>query len=159
MHFEFMDVFFLILVLFFAITVCFKGFLKELFGKTALVAGIVVAVIYSSCLSPYLENFIKIKTLCLVIAFVLLFIVTFLLVKIIQTLVSSFFSGDILKSLDKILGFALGAVEGLCVVCALLIVIKAQPWFSSAFIDRTFFWSCLEPLLQRPVDSLETVFA
>ncbi len=159
MHFEFMDIFFLILVLFFAVTACSKGFLKELFGKIAVVAGVVVAVVFSSSLSPYLEKFIKVKTLSVVIAFILLFIATFLLVKIIQTLISSIFSGDILKSLDKILGFALGAVEGIGIVCALLILIKAQPWFSPAFIDRTFFWSCFGSLLQKPVEALGTVFA
>ena len=76
-----------------------------------------------------MEKFINNQAVCIVLAFILLFIAAFLLVKIIQTLIGSVMDGDILKSLDRVLGFVLGALEGLFIVCAILILVCAQPWF------------------------------
>ncbi|WP_443737532.1 MULTISPECIES: CvpA family protein [Treponema] len=158
MHFGFIDVVFFIIILFFAITACAKGFLKELFGKLALVSGILVAVFFCGSLSPFLEKIIKIKTVCLVTSFILLFIVVFLFVKILQTIIAGLFKGEILKSLDKILGFAIGMAEGLVIVSAIVIVLKAQPWFSTDFIDSTFFWTYFSPILAKPIVTLGAVF-
>ena len=132
--------------------------MKELFGKLALVAGILVAVFFCGSLSPFLEKIIKIKSVCLVISFILLFIVVFLFVKILQTIIAGLFKGEILKSLDKILGFAIGMAEGLIIVSAIVIVLKAQPWFSTDFIDSTFFWTYFSPILAKPIVTLGAVF-
>ena len=86
------------------------------------------------------------------------FIVVFLFVKILQTIIAGLFKGEILKSLDKILGFAIGMAEGLIIVSAIVIVLKAQPWFSTDFIDSTFFWTYFSPILAKPIVTLGAVF-
>lgn len=159
MHFSFVDIVFFVIILFFGIMACAKGFIKELFGKLSVIAGILVAVLFCGKLSPYLENIIKIQTACVVIAFILLFIATFLLVKIIQTVIGSIASGDILKSLDRLLGFVLGVLEGLAIVCFILVLLKAQPWFNAdSLTSDSFFWAKLSGLLDKPIKNLNAVF-
>lgn len=159
MHFTFIDIVFTVIVLFFAIMACAHGLIKELFGKLAIIAGVVVALIFSSKLSPNLEKIINNQAVCLVLSFILLFIVAFLLVKIIQTLIGNIFKGDILKSLDRVLGFVLGAIEGLAIICAILIIVCAQPWFDSSVITNdSFYWSALEKILTDPIEYVRSMF-
>ncbi len=149
MHFSFIDIVFFIIILFFGIMACAKGFIKELFGKLSIIAGILVAVLFCGKLSPA----------CVVISFVLLFIATFLLVKIIQTIIGSIASGDILKSLDRLLGFVLGVLEGLAIICFILVLLKAQPWFTvDSLTGDSFFWAKLSGLLDKPIKNLSAVF-
>ncbi|MGI5057959.1 CvpA family protein [Treponema pectinovorum] len=159
MHFTFIDIVFTILILFLGIMVCVKGFIKELFGKLALVAGIFAGILFSAKLSPYLENFINNKGVCLVLSFVLLFITAFLLVKIIQTIVGGIFGGEILRSLDRLLGFCLGTLEGLLLVCVVLVLIKAQPWFDlSVITNGSFYWQVLSKFLEKPILAVAGIF-
>lgn len=159
MHLTFIDVVFTVIVFVFAIMATTHGFLKELFGKLAIIAGIVVAVLFSSKLSPHMEKFINNQAVCIVLAFILLFIAAFLLVKIIQTLIGSVMDGDILKSLDRVLGFVLGALEGLFIVCAILILVCAQPWFElSVVTDGSFYYKVLAKFIQGPVNYLKGIF-
>lgn len=153
MTFNFIDVVFIVIVLFFAVTACVSGLIRELFGKLAVVAGAVAAFFFCGRLSPYLQKIISNKTVDLVIAFILIFIAVFLFVKIIQILLKNIFSGEILKSLDHVLGFLFGAAEGIALVACVLILLKAQTWFdSSAVTDGSTVSSVLLPYLQKPIE-------
>ncbi|HBJ76320.1 MAG TPA: colicin V production protein, partial [Porphyromonadaceae bacterium] len=115
--------------------------------------------LFCGYLSPYLGTYINNSAVCTVAAFILLFIITFLVVKIVQTIVSSIFGGEILGSLDRLLGFVFGAREGLCIVCVILILVKAQPWFdSSAVTSGSFYWSLLGNILSKPINSVAGIF-
>lgn len=152
MTFSFIDIIFLIIVLFFAITACVSGFIHEFFGKLAVVAGAVCAVFFCGKLSPYLLKIINNKTVDLVIAFILIFVAVFLFVKILQTALKNVFSGEILNSLDHVLGFIFGALEGAVVVSCILILLKAQVWFdSSSITDKSTVCKLLLPYLEKPV--------
>ncbi len=155
MHFTFIDIIFSIIILFFAVMACAKGFIKELFGKLAVIAGVLVSLFFCSKLSPYLEKFINSSLVCTILSFILLFITTFLLVKIVQSLIGGLFSGEILKSLDRILGFVFGLLEGLLIICVIFIIVKAQPWIDlSVVTDGSFYWSVLGKFLDKPIQSL-----
>lgn len=159
MHFTFIDIVFFIVLLVFGIMACAKGFIKELFGKLSVFAGLFAAVFFCGRLSPYLEKIIRSKAVCAVVSFILLFITVFLLVKIIQTIISGAFKGEILKSLDRVLGFAFGVLEGLVIVCLFLVLIEAQPWFDPAPVaGDSFFWRLLSGVLERPVQTLGGIF-
>lgn len=160
MHFTFFDAVFSIIILFIAIAACTHGFIAELFGKIAVVASVFVAVYFCGMLGAAMQKFITNHTLCVILAFILLFIATFLLVKIVQTIIKSIFSGEILKSLDRVLGFVLGAFEGLCIVAAIFIILKAQPWFDlNGPLDSSFYWKMLSKFLSKPIDVVGGLFA
>ncbi len=159
MTFNFIDVVFIVVILFFAVTSCVNGLIKELFGKLAVVAGAVAAFFFCGRLSPYLLKIINNPAVDLVIAFILIFVAVFLCVKILQIIFKSIFSGEILKSLDHVLGFIFGAAEGIAIVACVLILLKAQIWFdSSPVTNESTVSSLLLPVLQKPIDYIHGMF-
>ncbi|MBQ6781720.1 MAG: CvpA family protein [Treponema sp.] len=154
MTLTFIDIVFTIIALVLAVIACAHGFIKELFSKLAVILGIVVSVSFFGKLSPYMEQVIHNKAVATVVAFLLLFIATYLLVKIVQQLVGAAFRGEILRGLDRTLGFVFGVVEGLVVISLILIVVNAQPWFpkiAPAVTDGSFYWKMLGGLLEQPI--------
>ena len=68
------------------------------------------------------------------------------------------FESDIMKGLDRGLGFLFGVVEGLVYVGLILVVLYAQPWFNvNGLLDKSFFHNLLGALLSAPADSLRSM--
>lgn len=155
MSFTFFDIVFTAILLIFAIMAAAHGFIAELFGKLAIIAGVLVAFYFFGLLAPSLESFISNKAVCTVLAFFILFVATYLLVKIIQHVIGAIFNGEIMKGLDRTLGFVFGAIEGLLIVSVIFILVKAQPWFDlSVVTDNSFYWELLGGLLEKPIIAL-----
>ena len=50
------------------------------------------------------------------------------------------------------LGLAFGAIEGLMIVCCILILVKAQIWFDlNSLVDSSTAWKYLNPFLDAPI--------
>lgn len=159
MHFSFIDIVFSVIVLFIAISACAHGFIAEIFGKIAVIASFFTAFYFCGKLAVRMQNIISVKGVCVAVSFAILFIATFLAVKIIQTAIKSLFSGDILKSLDRVLGFILGLFEGILVISAILILLVSQPWFSlDRLLDSSFYWSMLDSFLTKPIQYVKGIF-
>lgn len=159
MQLSFIDIVFSVIVLFIAISACVHGFIAEIFGKIAVIASFFTAFYFCGKLAAKMQNIISVKGVCIAVSFAILFIATFLAVKIIQTAIKSFFSGDILKSLDRVLGFILGLFEGLLVISAILILLISQPWFSlDRLLDSSFYWSMLDSFLTKPIQYVKGIF-
>lgn len=159
MHFSFIDIVFSVIVLFIAISACAHGFIAEIFGKIAVIASFFTAFYFCGKLAAKMQNIISVKGVCVAVSFAILFIATFLAVKIIQTAIKSLFSGDILKSLDRVLGFILGLFEGILVISAILILLVSQPWFSlDRLLDSSFYWSMLDSFLTKPIQYVKGIF-
>ena len=160
MTFTFVDIVFLIIIAFFALVAMVHGLIKELFGKLAVIAGIVAGFYFCGMLAPHIEKIIKIPAVDVVLAFILVFITAFLIVKIIQIIVGAIFSGEIMKSLDHVLGLAFGAVEGLLIVSCILILMKAQIWFDfSSLLDSSTVAGVLIPYLDTPISYIRGMLA
>ena len=152
------DIIFLLIVLLFAISAFARGLVKEFFGKAALVCGIIFALLFSSHLFPYVQSGIKNELLSKLIAFLLIFVIVFLLVKIIQEIVAKFFSGDILKSLDRSLGLVFGIIEGLALVALILVILTTQPWFSTeGILGESAFYRFLLPIVDSSAKKIQTM--
>lgn len=159
MTFTFVDVVFAVVVLCFAVSAAVHGFIRELFGKLAVVAGVVAGFYFCGMLAPYFSRIIPVSAVDIVLSFVLIFVAAFLFVKILQILIGGIFSGEILKSLDRVLGFAFGALEGLLIVVCVLILLKAQVWFDIGFLtERSAFSTFLSPFLEKPVAYIQGMF-
>ena len=160
MTLTFIDIVFLIIIFAFALVTMIHGFIKEIFGKLAVIAGIVAGFYFCALLAPYLQKLIPIPVVDVVLSFILIFIAVFLFVKILQIIVSSIFSGEIMKSLDRVLGFAFGALEGLMIVSCAIILIRAQPYFQlDSILEGSFIASILNPLLEYPVNYIRGILA
>ncbi|WP_294430521.1 CvpA family protein [uncultured Treponema sp.] len=160
MTFTFIDIVFLIIIAAFAIMAMIHGFIQELFGKIAVIAGVVAGFYFCGLLAPHISKIIKIPAVDVVLAFILVFITAFLLVKIVQIIISTIFSGEILKSLDRVLGLAFGAIEGLLIVSCILIVLKAQVWFDfDSLTDSSTIYRILAPYLSSPINYIRGMLA
>lgn len=147
------DIFLSIIILYFAVSSYKHGLIRELFGKLSFILGLLGGVFLCGLLTPYLDQVVRSHILSVILSFLLIFTVIFLFLKIIQILLSGIFKGEILKSLDKALGFFFGVLEGVILVCLLLISIKAQPWISTVnFKEYCFYWEILEETLMPAVD-------
>lgn len=160
MTFNFLDIVFCIIILFIAIHGTVNGFVKEFFSKVALVLGVFVSVLFYAKLTPYINRYMNSDFVSQILSFILIFVLVYLLVRLIQHFVGSFFSGDILKGLDRALGFFFGIAEGLLLVCVVLIVFYAQPWFDiSHLLTDSFFHSLLKNILAEPISIVQDFIA
>ena len=152
MTFVTIDWIFSIIILIFAISGVIKGFIDNVFGKIAFVAGILLAYLFYKDIATGLLKDIKIPVAANVIAILLIFVVTFLVIKIIQMIVAKVFEWSILKSLDRTLGFIFGIVEGLALVCLIVFLLSAQPFFNTQTIfDGSFYYNIIQSVFNSDV--------
>lgn len=135
------DICFLVIVIVFAVAALMKGFVEELFSKISVIGGLAVAIFFAPKLDVYVNQTISNSALSISFSFFLIFIVVFLTLSIIRHFVKKVFEGEIMKGLDKTLGFLLGIAEGLVVVIFVIAVLKIQKFydFSEIFKDSLFY--------------------
>jgi len=148
MFFTLTDVCFLIIILVFAVIATAKGFINAIFGKLCWILGLIFAFLFYKKLTGYMKQLVHNETVSSILCFVLIFVIVFLIVKIIQTLLSRAFDGEIMKGLDRSLGFFFGLLEGCLVVFVFVFLLTNQPWFDvSKIFEGSFFVKMLQPLL------------
>ena len=135
------DICFLIIVLIFAIAALVKGFVKELFSKVSVIGGLAASIFFAPKLDVYVSQTITNSAVSIALSFFLIFIVVFLTLSILQHFIAKIFEGEIMKGLDKTLGFILGVAEGLVVVIFVIAVLNMQSFYdcSEIFQDSVFY--------------------
>ena len=155
MEFAIIDWIFSGIILIFGISGIIKGFIDNVFGKIAFIAGIILGYLFYKDIATGLLKDIKVPYAANIIAFLLIFVVTFLIIKIVQMIVSKLFQWSILKSLDRTLGFIFGMVEGAAVVCLIIFLLDAQPFFNSRVIlDGSFFYNITTSLFNSTKEEI-----
>ncbi len=143
-----LDAVFLLILLICAIHGAFRGFIEELFSKLAVILGIICGLVFSKLLVPSLPKLKYAAFLTNILAFVIVFTVVYLAVRIIQKIIGIAFQGDIMKGLDKSLGFFLGIGEGVIIVCLILFLLHSQPWFDiTGVVQGSVFDRIFAPLI------------
>jgi len=160
MTFSLIDVFFVFVIVAFALTAAAKGLVAEFFGKASLLVGLGTAVFLYRWLSSYVVGYVSNAFAARVISFLLIFITAYLIVKIIQHIIANIFSSEILGGLDHALGFLFGAAEGIVVVVLIIILLFAQPWIPAAkILDHSFFATLFSAFVTSPVNYVQGIFA
>ncbi|HIW36378.1 MAG TPA: CvpA family protein [Candidatus Treponema faecavium] len=158
MSFAMIDIVFGLIVLFFAIEASLKGFVREFFTKLAFLLGLAAAVLFYDQAARIIFRYVPYQFLAQILGFLVIFIIVYLVVRIVQQCIGVLFRNDIMAGLNKALGFFLGIAEGVFIVAACLILLRAQPWFSADGLLRgSFFLHILEPLLAQPEYYVNTV--
>ena len=158
------DLVFTVVVVAFAIIACFKGFVDELFDRGAPLIAVWAAIFGYKLLAVKLLPYVRFAVLANVFAFILVFVLVFLIVKVIQQVVGKIFEGKILGQLNRTLGFAFGAVEGLAIVALVLIILTVQPWFDvSPLISGSIYYRFFQVFLanlpgQQASESVPSAF-
>ena len=155
MNFAVIDWVFSGIIILFAIGGVIKGFIDNVFGKIAFVAGIILAYLFYKNIAGSLLKDVKNAYVANGLAFLLIFVVVFLVIKIIQMIVAKVFEWSILKSLDRTLGFFFGMVEGAAVVCLIIFIINAQPFFNpSNILNGSFYYGIVNSLFHSTKEEI-----
>lgn len=157
MEFTVIDWIFSGVIILFAISGVIKGFIDNVFGKIAFIAGIILGYLFYKDIAAGLLKDIKVPYAANIIAFLLIFVVTFLIIKLIQMIVSKVFEWSILKSLDRTLGFIFGIVEGGAVVCLIIFLLTAQPFFNiDRLFDGSFYYNIVSSIFNSSREEIGT---
>lgn len=147
MNFAVIDWVFSGIIILFAIGGVIKGFIDNVFGKIAFIAGIILAYLFYKNIAGSVLRDVKNPYVANVLAFLLIFVVVFLVIKIIQMIVAKVFEWSILKSLDRTLGFIFGMIEGAAVVCLVIFLITVQPFFNPLnILGESFYYGLVSSL-------------
>lgn len=158
--FNVIDIFFIIIILVCAIITAAKGFVREIFNKISLIAGIVLGCLFAKKLQPYLVSVVKSEFFALLVAFLLIFMVVFLIIQIIKTIIGHAFEGDIMKGLDKSLGFFLGIAEGIAIVMFIIIIANLQTIVPvEGIFNGSFFYNLIKPIIPSAPTIIPKEFA
>lgn len=137
---------------------CFvRGFVQEMLSVAAYAVGLISGLIFANPLidvvTKRLGTFDLPPTILYVIAFIVCFLLGFLAMKIIEKLIREGLEAANLEILDKLLGLALGAAEGLAVVALALVLLDIQPFFdASKLLSDSLFGSTILPLIGPAID-------
>ncbi|MEE1165843.1 MAG: CvpA family protein [Treponema sp.] len=158
MTFSSIDICFALIILFFAVLCAIRGLINELFGKASLICALVGGIFLSPYLEPYILDIIGNALVSKILAFLLIFVVIFLVVCIIQQLVHKVFEGDILRGLDRTLGFVFGVFEGFVVVLFIIIVASGQKFYDvTQLFNDSFFYNQLSFIAEDPINQIKEI--
>lgn len=160
MNLAYIDIFFLVILIFTVINAAIKGFIHEFFSKAAFILGIFLASGFYSKLSVYIIKGVKIEILSKIISFLIIFIVVYIVMRLVQVIVKKVFSGEIMSGLDHSLGVFVGIAEGLAIIALILVVLYIQPWFDvSELLQKSIFHKFLGGILSSPVNEIQGMIA
>jgi membrane protein required for colicin V production len=127
------DIVFIALIVIFAIRCSLRGFIGEVMSMAAIVLGLGAAFFLYKNGAAYIAERFKIPgpVLSGILAFVIIFFVLFLVIKILGSILNGIVEGVNLGGADRLLGFLFGIIEGVVLVCLVLLVLSIQPLFDS----------------------------
>ena len=144
-----------IIIVVFAVSGLIKGFVDNVFGKLAFIAGIICGWIFYKSMATSLLKDIKLPYAANILSFLLIFVVVFLIIKLAQMIISKIFEWSILKSLDRTLGFIFGIVEGAAVVCLIIFLLSVQPFFDvTNLFDGSFFYGLVNSIFNSTKEEI-----
>lgn len=143
-----LDLVFLVVILLFALRCYFRGFVEELLSMAAIILGVFLAIVFYRPAGEFLARHLALDSFTEVLGFAVVFLLVFLVIKILQGVLRSVIENINLETLDRGLGFLLGASEGLLLVSILLILMRMQPVFDVAgLLEGSFLGRTLLPIL------------
>ena len=121
------------LLLVFAITGFFNGFIKEVFSAMAWVLSLITAWLYGPLVFPYVNTYLDSESAKNIISFIILFVFSFIILKTLGSIISKLISAFGLKSLDKLLGAFFSSLKVLAILTSLFV-------FNLTYLDKNQWW-------------------
>jgi membrane protein required for colicin V production len=142
------DVLFTGLILVLIVRASIRGFVAEALSMAAIVAAVAAAILFATPVAGMIEARFGPSIWSRIGAFLALFVVAYLLVKVVEGLLHRVLESLNLNQLDRALGVVLGAVEGLLVVSALIVILSMQPFFDPReLLEGSIYVKFLGPVL------------
>lgn len=136
-----------------ALRITFKGFITEFMSKAGLIIGFLAALMFSSLLTPVIEQQLNLGRWSNAISFIIIFLAGYLLMRIFSSVLTNLLEALHLDALDKVFGFALGLVEGAIVISLLVYLLKLQTIIDvTAMLESSWVVELLEPIAPYGID-------
>ena len=151
------------LLLVFAITGFFNGFIKEVFSAMAWVLSLITAWLYGPLIFPYVNTYLDSESAKNIISFIILFVLSFIILKTSGSIISKLISAIGLKSLDKLLGAFFSSLKVLAILTSLFVfnlnyLDKNQWWLDSySRIYSISFYEYSKPIFDEWIDKADTI--
>ena len=151
------------LLLVFAITGFFNGFIKEVFSAMAWVLSLITAWLYGPLIFPYVNTYLDSESAKNIISFIILFVFSFIILKTLGSIISKLISAIGLKSLDKFLGAFFSSLKVLAILTSLFVfnlnyLDKNQWWLDSySRIYSISFYEYSKPIFDEWIDKADTI--
>ena len=151
------------LLLVFAITGFFNGFIKEVFSAMAWVFSLIAAWLYGPLIFPYVNIYLDSESAKNIISFIILFLLSFIILKTLGSIMSKLISVIGLKSLDKLLGAFFSSLKVLAILISLFVfnlnyLDKNQWWLDSySRIYSISFYEYSKPIFDEWIDKADAI--
>ena len=151
------------LLLVFAITGLFIGFIKEVFSAVAWVLSLTIAWLYGPLIFPHVDTYVGSDSVKNIISFIILFVLSFIILKTLGSIISKLISAIGLKSLDKLLGAFFSSIKVFAILTSLYVfnlnyLDKNQWWLDSySRIYSISFYEHSKPIFDEWIDKADTI--
>ncbi len=145
-----------------AVFCCIKGFVMELSKWVGIAVGLLVAVMFTSVLSPHVSTLLPSSFPefgASVISFIVLALAGFLLIVVVGKMARKIVETFKLGVIDNILGFIWGLVFSLLVFSVIIYLLSIQPVFDLSGIlgSSLIVTKIINPLLPQTISALESI--
>ncbi len=124
MQLNFLDVAIIIIIGTSTIYSTIKGFIKDIFSLTAIVLGIIAALLLYPIGSEFLEPYISQIQIANIISFSVIFLIVSVVTSLLGMLLSKMIKGVNLSLYDRIFGAVFGFLKGFIIVAVIVIVLS-----------------------------------
>lgn len=134
----------------------FRGFVAEFLSVLAILAGLILAVLFTSTLTPVFSPYLGESFWTPIVAFLLLFLLGYIIIKIIESSLHRMIDKVQLEKLDQALGFFLGLVEGFLLLAVLVFILQLQNIVDvHAFLEESFIARVIQRIIPVGAQFLE----
>jgi membrane protein required for colicin V production len=137
-----LDTILFVLILLLVVRGTLRGFVKEMMAMASVTLGFLTALLLYKQGGAFVRTKILAELAILpeIIAFLVLFLIVFILIKLVEAILQDIILGINLGGLDRFLGLVFGLLEGLVLVCLVLLVLSIQPLFDPAqILEQSIF--------------------
>ncbi len=130
----------------------FRGIIGEVLSMAAVVGGLLAGILFYRPVGAWLSSLKPLGGFEVVIGFVAAFALVFIVVKIIERSLRGVLESLNLDVLDRVLGFAFGALEGLVLSAVIVMVLRYQPVVNvEALLDGSVIARILIPIVAERI--------
>lgn len=158
MELGFLDIIFLSLIIISSLRGAFRGMIQELISLAALFISLLLAAVFYPDGTKWIQARSSLEETATLISFLCIFVAAFILFKLLQKAIVYLINETPFESVDKLLGFFFGLLEGL-LICFLIVylidfqeIIVLDKWTDSSkllpYIERFL------PALDKPAEQI-----
>jgi membrane protein required for colicin V production len=138
------DIASIVIISLMALRVSFKGFVSELSSKSGMIFGLFTSVIFAPMFSVFLDSRFNLGRYAQIASLLSLFVAGYVLARYLLSSLEDVFAILHLRAFDHILGFGLGALEGVFFVVTAVYLLGMQ---NTVDLSSLYTGSQLLPIL------------